>query len=426
MKDTLDYGRRKGWKQIIFGHIGREPEKSLSKVRARLAEILGCEVGFHRRLARPGHQHDQGRGGRRDPRPPPGGVILLENTRKYDVERVLWKAKPADLPKLAEKLAKLANELAAKVAKVYVHEAFSAGSLDASSVVVPAGMDRVALGIYEAEQFDVPVADCLNAQLVIFSGLKADKLDDMEAMINRGKIRMVITAGSLSCPEEGGRGDRGQAVQPGRGRGPGPCRQAVLHPPRADRAGQADAHGGPGQGDRVRHAGRFRAPGRPGSRHDRPGQPAIRHRPGQQRAVRRHGRRLHRGPPGRPAAGGGVPQRRVRHVRGPAVRERHEEFRAAIEADEGRRPKVYIGGGEGGTSLEKYGQPDWVTYVFTAGGTVLNALGSEPVPYLVALKLAAVKACGCGCGRRADAATGCAVSGKQPQARNRVAKRTRS
>ena len=24
--------------------------------------------------------------------------------------------------------------------------------------------------------------------------------------------------------------------------------------------------------------------------------------------------------------------------------------------------KVYIGGGEGGTSLEKYGQPDWVTY----------------------------------------------------------------
>jgi phosphoglycerate kinase len=53
--------------------------------------------------------------------------------------------------------------------------------------------------------------------------------------------------------------------------------------------------------------------------------------------------------------------------------------------------KVYIGGGEGGTSLERYGKPDWVTYVFTAGGTVLNALGSEPVPYLVALKLAAKK-----------------------------------
>ena len=34
--------------------------------------------------------------------------------------------------------------------------------------------------------------------MVIFSGLKADKLDDMEAMINRGKIRLVISAGSLA------------------------------------------------------------------------------------------------------------------------------------------------------------------------------------------------------------------------------------
>ena len=71
---------------------------------------------------------------------------MLQNTRKYDIERVLWKAKPADCPKLAERLAKFANEFAEKIAKVYVHEAFSAGSLDASSVVVPAAMDRVALG----------------------------------------------------------------------------------------------------------------------------------------------------------------------------------------------------------------------------------------------------------------------------------------
>ena len=54
--------------------------------------------------------------------------------------------------------------------------------------------------------------------------------------------------------------------------------------------------------------------------------------------------------------------------------------------------KVYVGGGEGGTALEKYGQPEWVTHCFTAGGTVLNALGSEPVPYLLALREAARKA----------------------------------
>jgi 3-phosphoglycerate kinase len=53
--------------------------------------------------------------------------------------------------------------------------------------------------------------------------------------------------------------------------------------------------------------------------------------------------------------------------------------------------EVYVGGGEGGTALEKYGRPDDVTHTFTAGGTVLNALGSEPVPYLVALALAATR-----------------------------------
>ena len=51
--------------------------------------------------------------------------------------------------------------------------------------------------------------------------------------------------------------------------------------------------------------------------------------------------------------------------------------------------EVYVGGGEGGTALEKYGPPSDVTHFFTAGGTVLNALGSEPVPYLVALRMAA-------------------------------------
>jgi phosphoglycerate kinase len=54
--------------------------------------------------------------------------------------------------------------------------------------------------------------------------------------------------------------------------------------------------------------------------------------------------------------------------------------------------KVYVGGGEGGTALEKYGRSDWVTHSFTAGGTVLNALGAEPVPYLLALRAAAKQA----------------------------------
>jgi len=54
--------------------------------------------------------------------------------------------------------------------------------------------------------------------------------------------------------------------------------------------------------------------------------------------------------------------------------------------------EVYVGGGEGGKAVEKYLGADKVTHVFTAGGTVLNALGSEPVPYLIALRMAAENA----------------------------------
>src|SRR3954452_12999767 len=40
MKDTLQFGRDKGWKQIIFGHLGRKQEGkpigSLAKVAKRL------------------------------------------------------------------------------------------------------------------------------------------------------------------------------------------------------------------------------------------------------------------------------------------------------------------------------------------------------------------------------------------------------
>ena len=27
MKETLEFGRQKGWKQIIFGHVGREARR---------------------------------------------------------------------------------------------------------------------------------------------------------------------------------------------------------------------------------------------------------------------------------------------------------------------------------------------------------------------------------------------------------------
>ena len=199
MKETLKFGQDRGWKQIVFGHVGREPEKSLAKVAARLGEILGCKVTFIEDWLDPATIDHQGRGGQDDRRTARRAASSCCKIRENTTSSACFgrPSRPTST-RLAEKLARLANEFAEKVAKVYVHEAFSAGSLDASSVVVPAAMEKVALGKYEAEQFDGHLKECLRAEMVVFSGLKIDKLDDLEAMIGRGKIRRVIAAGSLA------------------------------------------------------------------------------------------------------------------------------------------------------------------------------------------------------------------------------------
>src|SRR6476646_5310238 len=118
MVDTLERGRAHGWKQIIFGHIGRKPEGSLTKVAKRLGELLKCDVPLIGDWFDAASQTIPDSVRKQIAAAPAGAVLMLENSRKYDIERALWKAKPADLPKLAPQLAKLANEFAEKLASV--------------------------------------------------------------------------------------------------------------------------------------------------------------------------------------------------------------------------------------------------------------------------------------------------------------------
>ena len=391
MVHTIDYGRSRGWVQIVFGHIGRKPEGSLEKVRARLAELLGSDVSFVEDWLDPATISITDKAIAAIKACPPGGVVVLQNTRKYDVERALWKAKPDDLPALSGQLAKLSNEFAEKVAKVYVNEAFSAGSLDASSTVVPAAMQQVALGQYVAEQFDVWLKDCLEAQMVVFSGLKADKLDDLEAMINRGKIRWVITAGSLAmalkraaAELDGGSFGLGLAEDPAHADKP-----YFIPRKRIDQAKEMIA-AGRAKGiefvmpvDFVLQDGRVAEAIGPADQQFDVG-PAS-----STLFAKKVGEFIAAQKPGTPGV--------VFHngvfgmFEDPRFAQGTKLFVAQLKRMKDAGLKVYVGGGEGGTALEQYGKPDWITYCFTAGGTVLNALGSEPVPYLVALRMAAEK-----------------------------------
>jgi phosphoglycerate kinase len=390
MKETLDFGRQKGWKQIVFGHIGREPEKSLAKVRDRLAEIMGCEIVLIEDWLDPATTTIKDEVAQKIQSSPAGNIIMLQNTRKYDVERVLWKAKPADIGNLAEKLAKLANEFAEKVATIYVHEAFSAGSLDASSVVVPVAMDKVALGKYEGEQFDGPLKDCLGARMVIFSGLKIDKLDDLQAMIDRGTIRKVIAAGSLAMALKKAAAELdGKDFNLGLSEDPAHGDKPYFIPRNRIEQAKGMLREGREKGiefvmpvDFVLQEGQVSDLVGPGN---------------QQFDVGPKSSELYAKTVADFIAAnqGQTPPAVVFHngvfgmFEDPRFETGTKSFIPQLKRMTDAGLKVYIGGGEGGTALEKYGQEDWVTYCFTAGGTVLNALGSEPVPYLIAMKMAA-------------------------------------
>jgi len=390
MVDTLKFGIERGWKQIVFGHIGRKPEGSLNKVAARLGELLGKSVPLvsdwwdDASLTVSPAAADKIRNSQ------PGDVLVLENTRCYEIERVLWEAEATDLPQLAPKLAKFANEVAAKIATVYVHEALSAGSLDSSSTVIPAAMDRVSLGTYEALEFDGPMQRCLRAQLVVFSGLKIDKLDDLEAMISRGTIRWVFTAGSLAMALKKAAAELdGKTFSLGVAEDPSHSEKPYYIP--RERIEQARKMIEDGRRksiqfvlpvDFILQDGRAAETIGPGDQQFDIGPKTS------ELFAQKVGEFI--------AAAKSSGEKPVAFHNGvfgmfedPKFESGTKQFISQLKRMKDGGVEVYVGGGEGGAALDKYGQPDWVTHCFTAGGTVLNALGSNPVPYLLALSLAA-------------------------------------
>jgi phosphoglycerate kinase len=384
MVDTLEFGRNRGWKQIVFGHIGRKPEGSLAKVAKRVGELLKTDVPLigdwldeEAISVRPAVTQQIASAN-------PGAVLMLENTRKYAIETALWKANSSDLPKLAPKLAKLANDFAEKLGKYYVFEALSAGSLDACSLVVPAAMEKSVLGEYVRGELEGPMIRCLDAQLVVFSGLKADKLDDLEAMVGRGKIMRVFSAGSLAmalrkaaASLDGNDYCLGVAEDPAHKDKP-----YYIAPERIEQAKRMIADGRE-KGikfvlpvDYVIQDGTVRDNLRPGDQQFDIGPKTS------ELFEQEIGEFMKLG--GAVAFHNGV----FGMFEDARFEEGTRRFMGQLKRMTDAGLEVYVGGGEGGTALEKYGEPKWVTHVFTAGGTVLNALGGEPVPFLAALRMA--------------------------------------
>jgi phosphoglycerate kinase len=388
MVETLEFGRKHGWKQIIFGHKGRKPEETLAKVAVRIGELLKCEVPLLDNWLDASTLTISDAVAEKIRSAPAGSVFVLENTRRYDIERVLWKATAGDLPKLSEPLARFVNQMAEKIATIYVNEALSAGSLDTSTIVVPAAMRRVALGAYVAKEFDGPMLRCLDTELVVFSGLKTDKLDDLEAMIGRGKVKMVFTAGSLAMAlKKAAAQFAGQEFSLGLAEDPAHADKPYFIPAKRIEQAKRMLTEGREKGiefvlpvDFILQDGRASETIGP---HDQqldigPKTSELFEKKVGEFIAAHKGRRsaaFHNGVFGK--------------FEDPQFAEGTKRFVSQLKRLKDAGVEVYVGGGEGGAALEQYGQPTDVTHVFTAGGTVLNALGSEPVPYLVSLSLAA-------------------------------------
>jgi phosphoglycerate kinase len=382
MKETLEFGKSRGWVQIIFGHIGRKPEGSLDKVAKRIGDIMETEVTLVDDWFDPatGTVLDSAAGVVADAAP--GAIIVLQNTRKYDIERTLWKAKPETADELSAPLALFANEMAEKIAPVYVSEAFSAGNLDASTCVIPAAMDKVALGAYVAEQFDGPLMDCVKSQLVIFSGLKIDKLDNLSAMMDQGSIRMVIAAGSVAmalrkADAQLAGGDYNLGMSQDRANSSEPY---YIPPERVEQAKQMLTEGRE-KGvsffmpiDVVLEDGQVVEEVGPGNQQFDVGPKSS------QQYSDAVGQFIEQYPEG-VAFHNGV----FGMFEDPRFEAGTKKFIPELKRMTDAGVKVYVGGGEGGKALNRYGDEAWITTCFTAGGTVLKALGGKRIPYMVAL-----------------------------------------
>jgi phosphoglycerate kinase len=392
--ETLCFGGRRGWVQLVYGHRGRDPGLSLEPVARHLERLVPLEARGNRPVAFIGEWLDDQTGtvlasaARQVAELHEGTIAVLENTRRYSLEQALWKAGVDQITEMAPRLTNYVNSVAKSLAVIHVNEGFAASNRDLSSTLVPLGCQQVALGRYIDHELSRHVTRTRQADLVVFSGIKINKLDDLQQILQRKVVKTVIAAGGLALALKAA-----QAVHDGREFGLGlaaDSTQAKIHipPERIEQAGQMYRQGleakvefvlpldfilGDGSASATIPDGEAQFDVGPETRADQVAAVG--------RFLESHQAGVEAGH--RPAIAfyNGV----FGLFEEPAFETGTREFIGQLKRMTDAGAEVYVGGGEGGTALERYGQPDWVTHCFTAGGTILKALGNQPIPYIKAL-----------------------------------------
>jgi phosphoglycerate kinase len=314
----------------------------------------------------------------------PGEFVLLENTRRYPFERALWRVDPGSLERVAGELDRIAVAFCSVLGGAYLFDAIAASNLDWSSTVLPLYMDRIALADEIRDEFRAHIEDACRSEVIIFSGAKMDKLDDLEEIVNHDWIKLVIIGGAIAMPFVKASTEKGEASL---GLAENEMHRKEGYFVSAERVTQARRilTSASEQGIEVVLPVDFALDD--GSVRQSVPQDRLQFDAGPQTLARIEAMLLsflekRGGGEGVKIFYNGVFGKFEDDRFGEGTRRMIRLLKTLTD----RGAKTYVGGGEGLIALQKYGAISWVTHAFTAGGTILKAMSGRPISYLRSLQ----------------------------------------
>ncbi len=381
LHETLAFGREHGWRMLVIGHRGRKPDLTLEYVYQKLRDTEPSCGPFIRDWFDERAEALSGVAVKAIEGLKPGHFLVFENLRRYSFEMRLWKTVEEGLDDVADDFRRIAGAFR-QGATVYVNDAIAAGNKDFSTTALPLAMGRVALGAFTQRELREHALRAREAGLVVFSGLKLDKLKQLHGIVQQGRVETIVAGGSLAMALAKARGElRGEEVSIGAaGREENKEEKAYVPPSAVETARRL-----------LEEAERRRVEVVLPKDFVLDDGTVSEHIPDDQW-------QLDVGPVTRALfdermrAWAVRTKRRVAFHNGVMGKFEVITFAGGTEAlvrtlqhlaKDGI--EVYVGGGEGRAALERFGSIGDVTHAFTAGGTILKCLADQPLPFLVAL-----------------------------------------
>lgn len=383
---TVKFTYEKGWKTILFGHVGRDKTNSALPIVKAISDYIQLPVVFIPEWLDETTNTLTNEVVEKVKQAEPRTIFLLENTRKYDIERALWKATEETFPAISEKMFTISKDIHDRLTHVEINEAIAASNVDFSSVAIPLLMQKTAMGFYIAKEMQTHIRNVRHANFVIISGMKMDKLDDLEGMVERKAVKLLFAGGALAMPLL-----KAQSELDGIPFSAGsveidPANKAYIEPKRFEQAKRImqackdsnidvvfpiDFVLDNGEISKTIPEGRAQMDIGPETRklfadkiHAYIAESKISQTPYVM---------FYNGVFGK--------------FEDPQFENGTKEFIPLLKEMTQAGIKTYVGGGEGRVALEKYGSLNDVTHAFTAGGTILTSLTNNHIAYLKVMYL---------------------------------------